>query len=464
MKGTDVYDYKLGRVIGASSAGTTIEWYDFYIFASLFAILGEKFFPEGNDALRILGVFALIYVGFLVRPFGAFFFGRIGDLIGRKVTFLVTITVMGVSTFAIGLLPTYETAGIITPILLVLLRCLQGLALGGEYGGAAIYVAEHAPDHQRGRYTSYIQMTATIGFVLALLVVVGTETTLGEETFSDWGWRVPFLLSGILVGLALYIRMSLRETPLYTKIKEAKTHSTTPVKHALEEGGWKRMLIILLGATAGQAVVWYTGQFYALVFMQTELGISVVASSTMVGIALVLGTPLFFFFGSLSDRIGRKKIILAGCAIAALTYFPIYAAMDAFQDNYVVLTGLVFIQMVYVTMVYGPIAAYLVELFPARVRYTSLSIPYHLGNGWFGGGVPLIATFLVQRLGSEETVDLQGLFYPVTVATMTAVVGWIMLRETHHIRIWDEVGEATPATADKPATIRLDEPESVTRK
>ncbi|MGH2703474.1 MAG: MFS transporter, partial [Actinomycetota bacterium] len=349
MQGTDVYDYKLGRVIGASSAGTTIEWYDFYIFASLFAILGEKFFPPGNDALRILGVFALIYVGFLVRPFGAFFFGRIGDLIGRKVTFLVTITVMGVSTFAIGLLPTYETAGIITPLLLVVLRCLQGLALGGEYGGAAIYVAEHAPDHQRGRYTSYIQMTATVGFVLALLVVVGTETTLGEEAFSDWGWRVPFLLSGVLVILALYIRLSLRETPLYTKIKEAKTHSTTPIKHALEEGGWKRMLMILLGATAGQAVVWYTGQFYALVFMQTELDISVVASSTIVGIALILGTPLFFFFGSLSDRIGRKRIILAGCALGALTYFPIYAAMDIFQDNYVALTGLVFIQMIYVT-------------------------------------------------------------------------------------------------------------------
>ena len=236
MQGSDVYDYKLGRVIGASSAGTTIEWYDFYIFASLFTILGEKFFPEDNDTLQALGVFALIYVGFLVRPFGAFFFGRIGDLIGRKVTFLVTISLMGVSTFAIGLLPTYETAGIITPLILVVLRSLQGLALGGEYGGAAIYVAEHAPDDQRGRYTSYIQMTATLGLVLALIVVVGTQSALGEATFSDWGWRVPFLLSGILVILALYIRMSLRETPLYTKIKEAKAHSTTPVKHALEEG------------------------------------------------------------------------------------------------------------------------------------------------------------------------------------------------------------------------------------
>ena len=464
MQGSDVYDYKLGRVIGASSAGTTIEWYDFYIFASLFTILGEKFFPEGNDALRILGVFALIYVGFLVRPFGAFFFGRIGDLIGRKVTFLVTISLMGASTFAIGLLPTYETAGIITPLILVLLRCLQGLALGGEYGGAAIYVAEHAPDDQRGRYTSYIQMTATVGLVLALLVVVGTQSLLGEATFSDWGWRVPFLLSGILVGLALYIRMSLRETPLYTKIKEAKAHSTSPIKHAMQEGGAKRMLLILLGATAGQAVVWYTGQFYALVFMQTELGISVVASSTMVGIALILGTPLFLYFGILSDRIGRRNIILGGCALAALTYWPIYLAMDAFASNFVVLTALVFIQMIYVTMVYGPIAAYLVELFPARVRYTSLSVPYHFGNGWFGGGVPLIATALVTQFGSTDTVDLQGLWYPIGIATMTVVVGAIYLKETHHIRIWDEVGEATPATTDRPATIVLDEHEAASRE
>ena len=464
LEGHQVYDYKLGKVIAASSAGTTIEWYDFYIFASLFTILGEKFFPPGNDALRLLGIFALVYVGFLVRPFGAFFFGRIGDLIGRKYTFLVTITVMGAATFAIGFLPTYETAGIITPILLVLLRCLQGLALGGEYGGAAIYVAEHAPDDKRGHYTSYIQMTATLGLVLALLVVVGTGEILGEARFSDWGWRVPFLLSGVLVGLALYIRMSLAETPLYTRIKERKQQSTAPIKHAMEEGGWKRMLIILLGATAGQAVVWYTGQFYALVFMQTELGISVVASSCIVGAALLLGTPFFLVFGKLSDRVGRRNIILLGCVLAAITYVPLYAAMNAFSDlsntiNYVLLTGLVFIQMIYVTMVYGPIAAYLVELFPARVRYTSLSIPYHFGNGWFGGGVPLIATTLVvgafgwDGFGSEETVDYWGLMYPITIATMTAVVGFFFLKETHHVRIWDEVSGAAPATAEKPAEV-----------
>jgi MFS family permease len=458
--GQDVYDYKLGRVIAASSAGTTIEWYDFYIFASLFAILGEKFFPEGNDVLRILGVFALVYVGFLVRPFGAFFFGRIGDLIGRKYTFMVTITLMGVSTFAIGLLPTYAQAGIVTPILLVLLRCLQGLALGGEYGGAAIYVAEHAPDGERGRYTSYIQMTATVGLVLALIVVVGTTEILGTARFEDWGWRLPFLLSGLLVIIAIYIRLSLRETPLYAKIKEAKAHSTAPIKDAMEMGGWKRMALVLFGATAGQAVVWYTGQFYAYVFLQTELGIDVVPSALIVGIALILGTPFFFVFGKLSDRIGRKPIIMVGCILAALTYFPLYLGMTAVSDplNYPAMIGLVFIQMLYVTMVYGPIAAYLVELFPARVRYTSLSIPYHFGNGWFGGGVPLIATALVTRFGGgDNSVDYQGLLYPITIALMTAVVGGIALKETHHVRIWDEVAEAKPATPDRPAVIDVSE-------
>jgi MFS family permease len=441
------YDYKLSKVIAASSAGTTIEWYDFYIFASLFALLSTKFFPPGNPTTAILGVFALVYVGFLVRPFGAFFFGRIGDLIGRKYTFLVTISVMGASTFAIGFLPTYSQIGLLAPLILVVLRCLQGLALGGEYGGAAIYVAEHAPDDQRGQYTSYIQMTATLGLVLALLVVVGTETLLGETTFNDFGWRIPFWLSGALVAMALYIRVSLRETPLYTKIKEAKQQSVAPIKDALEQGGWKRILLVLLGATAGQAVVWYTGQFYALVFLQTELGIEPVPSSVIVGLALLLGTPLFFVFGRLSDRIGRRNIILGGCLLAAITYYPIYRAMAAFADNYFMLVVLVFIQMIYVTMVYGPIAAYLVELFPARVRYTSLSVPYHLGNGWFGGGVPLIATALVARLGSEDSIDFWGLLYPISVALMTVVVGSLALKETHHIRIWDEVGESGPTAA-----------------
>jgi MFS family permease len=446
------YDYKLSRVIAAASAGTTIEWYDFYIFASLFTLLGTKFFPPTEDPLLgALGIFALTYVGFLVRPFGAFFFGRIGDLIGRKVTFLVTITLMGVSTFAIGLLPTYDTAGWLAAILLVILRIAQGLALGGEYGGAAIYVAEHAPDDARGQHTSWIQMTATLGLVLALVMVVGIQTAMGETAFNDQGWRIPFLLSGLLVAVAIYIRLSLRETPLYTRIKEAKQLSVSPIKDAFEGGGGKRMLLVLLGATAGQAVVWYTGQFYAYVFLQTELLIEVVPSAVIVGI----GTPFFWVFGRLSDRIGRKPIILGGCLLGALTYVPLYSAMTTFRDNYPALVVLVFIQMIYVTMVYGPIAAYLVELFPGNVRYTSLSIPYHLGNGWFGGGVPLIATFLVSRLGGgEDVVDLQGLLYPIAVALMTVVVGWFTLRETHHIRIWDEVGgEVRPATAERPASV-----------
>jgi MFS family permease len=448
------YDYKLSKVIAAASAGTTIEWYDFYIFASLFTLLGTKFFPPSEDPLLgALGIFALTYVGFLVRPFGAFFFGRIGDLIGRKVTFLVTIALMGVSTFAIGLLPTYETTGWLAAILLVILRIAQGLALGGEYGGAAIYVAEHAPDDARGKHTSWIQMTATLGLVLALVMVVGIQTLMGETAFNDQGWRIPFLLSGVLVILAIYIRLSLQETPLYTRIKEAKQLSLSPIKDAFEHGGGKRMLLVLLGATAGQAVVWYTGQFYAYVFLQTELLIEVVPSAVIVGIALLLGTPFFWVFGRLSDRIGRKPIILGGCLLAALTYVPLYSAMTSFRDNYPALVVLVFIQMLYVTMVYGPIAAYLVEIFPGNVRYTSLSIPYHLGNGWFGGGVPLIATFLVSRLGGgENVVDLQGLLYPIAIALMTVVVGWFTLKETHHIRIWDEVG-GQPATAERPASV-----------
>jgi MFS family permease len=308
-------------------------------------------------------------------------------------------------------------------------------------------------------------MTATLGLVLALIMVVGTQTVIGEAAFNDQGWRIPFLLSGVLVLLAIYIRLSLRETPLYTRIKEAKQLSVSPIKDAFEGGGGKRMLLVLLGATAGQAVVWYTGQFYALVFMQTELLIEVVPSSVMVGVALLLGTPFFWVFGRLSDRIGRKPIILSGCLLAALTYVPIYSAMSALKDNYVALTALVFIQMIYVTMVYGPIAAYLVELFPARIRYTSLSVPYHFGNGWFGGAVPLAATALVEGLGSgENSVDYQGLLYPIGIALMTTVVGFVTLKETHHIRIWDEVSEAAPATPDKPAeVIRVPESEAHTR-
>jgi MFS family permease len=450
-EGQKVYDYSLPRVIAASSAGTMIEWYDFYIFGSLFVVLGEVLFPEASAVGRTLGTFALFWVGFLVRPFGAFFFGRIGDLVGRKYTFILTISIMGGATFLIGLIPPFSAIGWLSVALVVLLRVLQGLALGGEYGGAAIYVAEHAPDHRRGYYTGYIQTTATVGLILALIVVTIVTTTIGEEALNDWGWRIPFLLSGILVGIALYVRLKLQETPLFTRIKEAKQHSTSPIKDAFELGGWRLILLALLGATAGQAVVWYTGQFYAYAFLQDPLGLELVPAAVTVMIALAAATPFFLVFGALSDRIGRKPIILGGCVIAALTYIPIYMAMEnaASPPNYPLLCLLVFIQVIYVTMVYGPIAAYLVELFPARVRYTSLSVPYHIGNGWFGGGTPFIVAFIADRAGSTFV----GLSYPIGVALMTAIVGAFFLKETKHVRIWDEIEGAEPATTDRPAVV-----------
>jgi MFS family permease len=452
--GKEVYDFSLPRVIAASSAGTLIEWYDFYIFGSLFVVLQEVLFPEGSPVAQTLGVFALFWVGFLVRPFGAFFFGRIGDLVGRKYTFILTISLMGASTFLIGLLPPFSAIGWLSVALVVLFRVLQGLALGGEYGGAAIYVAEHAPDDQRGYYTAYIQTTATLGLVLALAVVVIVTTVLGEEALQSWGWRIPFLISGILVIIALYVRLKLRETPLFTKIKEAKQQSVSPIKDAFELGGGRRILLVLLGATAGQAVVWYTGQFYAFAFLQDPLGLDLVAASLIVMVALILATPFFLIFGRLSDRIGRKPIILGGCLIAAITYIPIYMAMEAFSSppNYFMLGLLIFIQVIYVTMVYGPIAAYLVELFPAKVRYTSLSVPYHFGNGWFGGGTP----FLVAAIAAASGSTLVGLAYPIAIALMTFLVGSFLLKETNHVRIWDEVAEATPATAERPAEAVVD--------
>jgi MFS family permease len=453
--GVETYDYKLPKIIAASSAGTLIEWYDFYIFGSLATILATQFYPEGDPTAAFLATLATFATGFAVRPFGAVVFGRIGDIVGRKFTFVLTISIMGAATFIIGLLPTYAAIGIAAPIILVLLRILQGLALGGEYGGAAIYVAEHSPDDRRGYYTGYIQTTATLGLLLALGVVVVLNLMLGEAAFERWGWRVPFLLSGILVALALYIRWSLRETPLFARLKEAGKSSRKPISDAFRNGGWKLILLALFGATAGQAVVWYTGQFYALFFLQDTLGIDLVPSSLIVMVALVLATPFFLVFGRLSDRIGRKPIILGGCLIAAITYVPIYAAMNAVAKPFTLgsaalLTLLVFIQVIYVTMVYGPIAAYLVELFPAKIRYTSLSIPYHIGNGDFGGLTPFIATAIVAATGNIYA----GLAYPIAVAVMTFIVGTFFLKETNKVRIWDEVGgQAMPATAERPAKV-----------
>jgi MFS family permease len=462
---TRTYDYNIPFVIGASAAGTTIEWYDFYLYGVLATLFASQFYPPGNDVAALLATLATFGAGFAVRPFGAVFFGRIGDLIGRKFTFLVTISLMGGATTLIGILPTYETIGLLAPIILVLIRLLQGLALGGEYGGAAIYVAEHSPDKKRGFFTSWIQTTATLGLLLALVVIGVTRVALGEEAFSAWGWRIPFLLSAILVAIALFIRLKLKETPLFTRLKDQGNSSSQPLKDSLgSRRNWGLILLVLIGMTAGQAVVWYTGQFYALLFLQTSMGVPFVDSYIIVGVAIVMATPFFIFFGWLSDRIGRKPIILGGCLVAALSYYPIYNLMAQFShptygaDNKVVAGGaapemlplilLVFVQVLFVTAVYGPIAAFLVEFFPAKIRYTSLSLPYHLGNGWFGGFVPLIATSIVAATGNIYA----GLFYPIIVALMSVVVGGLWIRETFRNRIWDEVGgEEGPRTPQQAA-------------
>ncbi len=442
------------KVITASSVGTMIEWYDFYIFGSLAAIISTQFFPGGNPTAAFLKTLATFAVGFAVRPLGALVFGRIGDLIGRKFAFLATLLIMGGSTAAIGFLPGHDRIGIAAPIILVILRLLQGLALGGEYGGAAVYVAEHAPDGRRGFYTSFIQTTATLGLFLSLAVILIVRSIVGEEAFKIWGWRVPFILSLLLVAISYYIRMRLRESPLFSILKETGKTSQAPIQESFGTWArWKVFLIVLFGATAGQAVVWYTGQFYALLFLQTVLKVPLVTSYVVVAVALILGAPLFIFFGSLSDRIGRKKIMMAGNLLAALLYVPIYHGMKYFSNpvNAVALTALVFVQVVFVTMVYGPIAAFLVEAFPARIRYTSLSLPYHFGNGWFGGFLPIIATSLVARTGNIYA----GLAFPIVVALITFVVGSIMLRDQHNESIWAEVhrtGNPTVGSANRADT------------
>jgi len=431
---------ELRRIIVASSAGTMIEWYDFYIFGSLAAVLSTHFYPEGSATVNFLRTLATFAVGFAVRPFGALVFGRIGDIVGRKIAFLITLLIMGGSTAAIGFLPTYESIGMAAPIILVILRLLQGLALGGEYGGAAIYVAEHAPDGKRGFYTSFIQTTATLGLFLSLAVILLVRASMSPESFVEWGWRLPFVLSLALVVMSYYIRVRLQESPLFTRLKAAGRTSKAPIQESFgTRERWKVFFIVLLGATAGQAVVWYTGQFYALFFLQTSLQIPLTTSYIIVAAALALATPLFIFFGALSDRIGRKKVMLAGNLIAALSYYPIYKGMAAAADplNVPVLIFLIFLQVVFVTMVYGPIAAFLVEAFPARIRYTSLSLPYHFGNGWFGGFLPLIATALVAWTGNM----FAGLVFPIGVALMTVIVGGLFLEERHDHRIWDEVGD-----------------------
>jgi len=516
------------KVIFASSLGTVFEWYDFYLYATLAPFFAALFFPQGNQTAALLSAFATYAAGFLVRPFGALVFGRIGDLVGRKYTFLVTILVMGFATFAVGLLPTYATVGWLAPILLVSLRLLQGLALGGEYGGAATYVAEHAGPGKRGYDTAWIQTTATLGFFLSLLVIgicrFGGVMTPAQ--FSEWGWRIPFLVSLILLIFSVYIRLKLHESPVFQRMKAEGKGSKAPLTESfLHYPNNKYVLLALLGATAGQGVVWYTGQFYALFFLLIFLKVDGLTAYTLIAISLLLGTPFFIFFGWLSDKIGRLKIILAGCLIAALTYFPLFAglthyvnpALESFQqknvitvaakecnfhifvgpwskftecdrtkdfltkqglsftstdlpatspDNVVVKIGdtelkgfdaakfnavlkeksyppgadknainwgmtllILFIMLIYVTMVYGPIAAFLVEMFPTKIRYTSMSLPYHIGNGWFGGMLPLLATAMVAASGDIY----YGLWYPIVVALMTFVIGLIFLKDRKDI-------------------------------
>ncbi|MBI3654324.1 MAG: MHS family MFS transporter [Acidobacteria bacterium] len=479
--------YKIWSVIGASSAGTMIEWYDFYIFGSLAAVIAPLFYPPGNDTLAYIAYLATFAVGFIVRPFGALFFGRIGDLVGRKYAFLVTLLIMGVATASIGFLPTFHTIGYAAPIILLLIRVLQGLALGGEYGGAAVYVAEHVPDSRRGFYTSFIQITATLGLFVSLAVILTVQYAMSKEAFSAWGWRIPFLLSILLVGMSLYIRLRMKESPIFHQLKSTGQTSTQPLKEAFTQ--WvnvKRVLISLFGATAGQGVVWYTGQFYALFYLQSVLKVNARTSNIIIAVALLLGMPLFVVFGALSDKIGRKKIMMSGCLLAVICYFPIYQAMQSAAGNHVVavqsstdvVTGqskltpvsiaadgsqtpaveapnpnvpllifLVFLQLIFVCMVYGPIAAYLVEAFPAKVRYTSLSLPYHIGNGVFGGLLPVIGLSLCAGTGNIYA----GLWYPVIVAGLTFVIGSIFLKETRHIKIWDEVETNAEVNAEASA-------------
>ncbi|MGO8828504.1 MAG: MFS transporter [Steroidobacteraceae bacterium] len=533
-------------VIGASSLGTVFEWYDFYLYGLLAGIISAQFFSGVNEVTGFIFALAAFAAGFAVRPFGALVFGRLGDLVGRKHTFLITMSIMGGATFAVGLLPSYASVGVAAPVALVLLRLLQGLALGGEYGGAATYVAEHAPPGKRGLYTSWIQTTATLGLFVSLLIVIGTRTAIGEDAFKAWGWRIPFLLSLLLLMVSLWIRMQLGESPVFTNMKRLGTTSKSPLAEAF--GRWsnlKIVLICLLGAVMGQAVVWYTGQFYALFFLERILRVDGATTNILTAIALALATPGFIFFGWLSDRIGRKPIILAGCLLAVLTYFPLFQALTRYANpalyaaqaaapvtviadpqqcsfqfdpigknkfdstscdiakSYLAKAGvsyqrldgppgavaqirtgqtmltapdprvvkgaerkaaiaafqsaakaalsaagypekadpaginkpkvvlILFILVLYVTMVYGPIAALLVELFPARIRYSAMSLPYHIGNGWFGGFLPTTAFAMVAATGDIY----YGLWYPIVVAGATLIVGLFLLPETFKRKI-----------------------------
>jgi MFS family permease len=501
---TQQTDKNIWQVIAASSVGTLIEWYDFYIFGSLATILSEQFFPKGNPTAAFLSTLATFAAGFIVRPFGALVFGRLGDLVGRKYTFLLTLILMGGSTFLIGCIPSYAQIGALAPILVLILRLVQGLALGGEYGGAATYVAEHSAPHERGYYTSFIQTTATLGLFLSLGVILLVRQTLGVAEFTAWGWRIPFIISALLVGISIYIRLRMNESPLFAKLKTEGKVSTNPLKESFgHKANLKMVLVALFGATAGQGVVWYTGQFYALSFLQKTMNVEFVQSNIIIAIALMIATPFFIVFGAWSDKVGRKWIMMAGMLLAIICYRPIYSAMyeqgnlktkteiveqtkidvkrelvpNAVADSLITTTTLkaftdgttykevkketiladktkevpkpeikkesklpsgsmwflvmlITIQVLFVTMVYGPIAAFLVELFPTRIRYSSMSLPYHIGNGVFGGLTPFIATRLYEASKSDTnpTGDpLSGLWYPIVIAGVCFVIGSLYL-------------------------------------
>ena len=461
------------QVITASSVGTVIEWYDFYIFGSLAAIIGPVLFgSKGKIEDTLLGALAVFGAGFVVRPFGAMFFGRLGDMIGRKYTFLVTLLIMGGATFITGLVPSYDKIGLAAPAIVVVLRLLQGLALGGEYGGAATYVAEYAPDAKRGYFTSFIQITATGGLILSITVILITRKLLGEDAFKEWGWRIPFLLSGFLLVASYYIRRKLHESPLFAKAKATGTTSKSPLRDSFMNPVNRRLVLIaLFGVTMGQGVIFYTSQFQAFTFMNATLKLDIVHSSIIMVVAMLLATPLFVYFGSLSDRIGRKRIIMTGMICGAIFTIPLFygikafagplteitpatvdavgkavpAVMKALTPNIPAMIAMVFCLVVFVTMVYGPIAAYLVELFPTSVRYTSLSVPYHIGNGVFGGFVPLIATAIgvwaaAQPAGTfaKDHSSLVGLVYPVTIALICFIVGMALMKDVRNVKLIDE--------------------------
>jgi len=436
------------RIIFAVVTGTTIEWYDFYLYSSLLFVMTEQFFPRGDATAALLAALALHLTGFIIRPVGALFFGRLGDLHGRKRAFFATLLLMGSATTAIAFLPTYEQIGLLAPLLLVVFRMLQGFALGGEYGGAATFIAENVPDAERGFYTSFVQVTATLGLFLTLVVLLAIRNGMGEPAFKEWGWRFAWVASLFLLGIAMYVRLRLKESPLWERLRAERRLSPDPVLESFSGGNGRAMLLALFGATAGQGVVWYTAQFYAFVWMQNTLKVPPATASVVVAVALLCAMPFFIVVGQLSDLIGRKKLIVLGNLLAAATFFPLFRAMAAAASplNPVLLTFLVFLQVLLVTLVYGPIAALLVEQFPGRVRYTAASLPYHLGNGWFGGSVPLVANYLVARSGNIYS----GLLYPIAVAALSGLVGLIWLRETRETRIWAEVVQRRTPTGSAP--------------